>query len=70
MVIQRHIDEYPPFEVLRQGAARVVRASHAQRGGGGRHGESKMYGILDHYQKEGYHSLLKIARQQQRGLPV
>jgi len=66
-VIERHTREYSPFEVY-------VRALHEFCQGhrltvseweaaGPENGGSRMYPVLDHYQREGYHALMQIARQ-------
>lgn len=60
--IERHVVEYSPFDVY-------VRALHEYFRGHELTAEewettrSRMFGQLDHYQKEGYWALLKIARQ-------
>ncbi|HNW07864.1 MAG: DEAD/DEAH box helicase family protein [Verrucomicrobia bacterium] len=61
-VIERHIDEYPPFEVYAK-ALQELFEHHTPTEAEWENGASKMYPVLDHYQKEGYHSLLNIARQ-------
>src|SRR5208283_3966347 len=61
-VIERHTREYTPFEVYAKALQEYFRSfqiSSSQFD----ETESKMYPILDQYQKEGYHSLIKIARQ-------
>ena len=61
-VIQRHIDEYTPFDVYTK-ALQELFEHHTPSEAEWENGESKIYPVLDHYQKEGYHSLLNIARQ-------
>jgi len=61
-VIERHIDEYTPFEVYAK-ALQELFEHHTPTEAEWENGASKMYPVLDHYQKEGYHSLLNIARQ-------
>ena len=61
-VIQRHIDEYTPFDVYTK-ALQELFEHHSPSEAEWENGESKIYPILDHYQKEGYHSLLNISRQ-------
>jgi superfamily II DNA or RNA helicase len=61
-VIQRHIDEYTPFDVYAK-ALQELFEHHTPSESEWENGESKIYRVLDHYQKEGYHSLLNIARQ-------
>lgn len=65
-VIQRHIDEYTPFEVYAK-ALQELFEHHTPTEAEWENGASKMYSVLDHYQKEGYHSLLNIARQHNGG---
>ena len=65
-VIERHINEYTPFEVYAK-ALQELFEHHTPSEAEWENGESKIYGVLDHYQKEGYHSLLKIARQHNGG---
>lgn len=61
-VIQRHLDEYSPFEVYAK-ALQELFDHHAPSDAEWENGGSRIYRILDHYQQEGYHSLLNIARQ-------
>jgi hypothetical protein len=61
-VIQRHVDEYTPFEVYAK-ALQELFEHHTPTEAEWENEASKMYSVLDHYQKEGYHSLLNIARQ-------
>jgi superfamily II DNA/RNA helicase len=61
-VIQRHIDDYTPFDIYSR-ALQELFEHHTPSEAEWENGESKMYPVLDHYQKEGYHSLLNIARQ-------
>ena len=61
-VIQRHIDEYTPFDVYTK-ALQELFEHHTPSEAEWENGESRVYPILDHYQKEGYHSLLNISRQ-------
>ncbi|NLX97836.1 MAG: DEAD/DEAH box helicase family protein [Rhodopirellula sp.] len=66
-VMERHTREYSPFEVYVRALHEFCRghrltaneweAASAECGG------SRMYSVLDHYQKEGYHALMEIARQ-------
>jgi len=65
--IERHIFEYSPFDVYTKSLQEFFKGhemtasewelSTPENGG------SRMYSVLDQYQKEGYHSLLKIANQ-------
>ncbi len=63
--VERHIRDYPPFEVYVKAIQEYCRgheltASEWELAGAPR--GSRMYGVLDQYQKEGYQSLMKIAR--------
>jgi superfamily II DNA or RNA helicase len=60
--IQRHIEEYTPFDVYTK-ALQELFEHHTPSEAEWERAESKIYPILDHYQKEGYHSLLNISRQ-------
>lgn len=61
-VIERHTREYSPFEVYAKALQEYFR-SYEMTPSGWEQTESKMYPILDQYQKEGYQALIKIARQ-------
>src|ERR1022692_4179969 len=61
-VIQRHIDEYTPFDVYTK-ALQELFEHHTPSEAEWETSKSKIYPVLDEYQKEGYHSLVKIARQ-------
>jgi superfamily II DNA or RNA helicase len=61
-IIQRHIDEYTPFDVYTK-ALQQLFEHHTPSEAEWENEESRVYPILDHYQKEGYHALLNIARQ-------
>ena len=61
-VFERHIREYTPFEVYARALQEFFRG-HEMTVTEWEQTQSKMYPILDRYQKEGYHSLLKIAAQ-------
>lgn len=61
-IIERHTREITPFEVYMKALfeffqGHEMTASEWERTG------SVMYPILDHYQKEGYHALIKMAEQ-------
>jgi len=63
--IERHTREYPPFEVYAKALQEFFRghemtASEWEVGGAPK--SSRMYPILDQYQRDGYHALLKIAK--------
>ncbi|MGA2233756.1 MAG: DEAD/DEAH box helicase family protein, partial [Tepidisphaeraceae bacterium] len=62
--VERHTREYAPFEVYAKALQEYFRghemtASEWEVGGGPK--SSRMYPILDQYQRDGYHALLKIA---------
>ena len=59
-VIERHIREYSPFEVYAKALYEFFKG-HEMTAGEWEKTESVIYPILDAYQKEGYHSLMKIA---------
>lgn len=61
-VIERQIAEYSPFDVYTK-ALQELFEHHTPGEAEWETGKSKIYPILDEYQKEGYHSLMKIARQ-------
>lgn len=63
--IERHTRELPPFEIYAKAIHEYCRghelsANEWELAGPPR--GSRMYGVLDQYQKEGYQSLMKIAR--------
>ncbi len=60
-VIERHTREYLPFDVYAQ-SLREYFKGHETTSDEWEQGASKMYPILARYQKDGYHSLLKIAK--------
>ena len=66
-VIERHVRDYTPFEVYAKSLQEYFRGHEMTAGEweltGPEQGGSRMYSILDHYQKEGYHALMKIAVQ-------
>ena len=66
-VIERHTREYTPFEVYVRALHEFCRGhrltANEWEAAGPEHGGSRMYAVLDHYQKEGYHALMEIARQ-------
>jgi superfamily II DNA or RNA helicase len=64
-VIERHVREYPPFEVFVKALQEYCRGHELTVGDWEKSGPpkgSRMYGVLDKYQKEGYQSLMQIAR--------
>ncbi|MGE0883665.1 MAG: helicase-related protein [Blastocatellales bacterium] len=60
-VIERHVREYPPFDVYAKSLQEYFR-NHEMTADEWEKNHSKIYQILASYQREGYHSLLKIAR--------
>ncbi|MFC2023425.1 helicase-related protein [Chloroflexota bacterium] len=60
-IIERHIREYTPFEVYARAMAAYFQ-SHELSASEWEKTESRMYGVLDQYQKDGYHQLMEIAR--------
>lgn len=66
-VIERHTREYLPFEVYVRALHEFCRGhrltANEWEAAGPEHGGSRMYSVLDQYQKEGYHVLMEIARQ-------
>jgi superfamily II DNA or RNA helicase len=65
--IERHTREYTPFEVYAKALQEFFRGHEMTTSewelAGPEHGGSRMYKVLDQYQKEGYHALLKIGSQ-------
>ena len=61
-VIERHIKEYTPFEVYCKSLQEFFRG-HEMTPTEWEQTKSKMFPILDQYQKEGYQTLMKIAHQ-------
>ena len=61
-VIERHTREYQPFEVYARALQEYFRGRELTVGDWEKH-ESKMYGELDQYQRDGYGALMKVARQ-------
>ena len=59
--IERHTREYLPFDVYARSMLAYFR-SHELSVSEWEKGESKMYPVLDQYQREGYHRLMQIAR--------
>ena len=60
-VIERQIHEYTPFDVYAK-ALEELFEHHTPGEAAWENGVSKIYPVLDQYQKEGYHSLLNISR--------
>lgn len=60
--IDRHIREYSPFEVYAKSLQEFFRG-HQLTAGEWEETESKMFPVLDRYQKEAYQALMKIASQ-------
>ncbi|WP_319586268.1 helicase-related protein [uncultured Desulfobulbus sp.] len=59
--IEHHTRDYSPFEIYAKALQEFFR-SHEITASEWDLNQSKIYPILDEYQKEGYHSLIKIAR--------
>ena len=60
--IERHTREYSPFEVYARAMVAYFR-SHELSVGEWEKTQSRMYQVLDQYQREGYHRLMQIAAQ-------
>ncbi len=64
--VERHTREYTPFEVYAKAMQEYFRGHEMTAGewelAGPEKGGSRIYPILDQYQKEGYQALMKIAR--------
>ena len=61
-VLQRQIAEYTPFQVYAKALQELFRNKELAEGSWDQT-QSQMNPLLDQYQKEAYHSLLKISRQ-------
>lgn len=61
-VIQRHIREYTPFEVYAKALQEFFRG-HEMTAGEWERTQSRIYNVLDQYQREGYQALMKISAQ-------
>jgi superfamily II DNA or RNA helicase len=59
-VIQRHVREYSPFEVYAKALYEFFRG-HEVTAGEWERTQSRVYPVLDTYQHEGYHALMRIA---------
>lgn len=59
-VIERHTHEYSPFDIYIRAMAAYFR-SHELSVSEWERSQSQIYPILDQYQREGYHSLMRIA---------
>jgi superfamily II DNA or RNA helicase len=66
-VVERQIASYTPFQVYAKALQELFK-SHELPPAAWEESESKMYRHLDQYQKEAYHSLLKISRQHRGAL--
>ena len=66
-VIERHTKEYSPFEVYAKSLQEFFRGHEMTASewelAGPENGGSRVYPVLDQYQREGYQALMKIARQ-------
>ena len=58
--VERHTKEYTPFEIYMKSLYEFFKG-HEMTESEWERSESKIYQILDQYQKEGYHALIKIA---------
>ena len=63
-VIDRHVRAYSPFLIYAKALQEYFKG-HEMTVGEWEQNASKIYGVLDQYQKEGYQALMKIAVQQQ-----
>ena len=61
-VIERHTKEYSPFEVYAKALQEFFRG-HEMTAGEWEKSGSRVYPVLDQYQKEGYQAIIKIANQ-------
>jgi SNF2 family DNA or RNA helicase len=61
-LISRHLEEWTPFDVYVRALSEYFRAREAHSGFW-EENESKMFPVLDQYQKEAYWSMMKIAAQ-------
>jgi superfamily II DNA or RNA helicase len=61
-VVERHAREYTPFEVYAKALAEFFRG-HEQTIGEWEQTQSRMYPLLDEYQRDGYQAVMKIAEQ-------
>lgn len=61
-VVQRHTREYSPFDVYMKSLFEFFQG-HEMTAGEWERTESRMYPVIDRYQKEGYHALMKMAEQ-------
>jgi len=66
-VIERHVHEYSPFEVYAKSLQEFFRGHEMTASewelAGPENGGSRMYPVLDRYQKDGYQALMKVGRQ-------
>lgn len=60
--IERHTREYTPFEVYTKALQEFFRG-HEMTASEWEQADSKMFHVLDQYQKEGYQTIMKIAQQ-------
>jgi superfamily II DNA or RNA helicase len=66
-VVERQVAAYTPFQVYAKALQELFK-SHELPPATWEQAQSRMYPILDQYQKEAYHSLLKISRQHRGAL--
>ncbi|MGE3843754.1 MAG: helicase-related protein, partial [Vicinamibacterales bacterium] len=61
-VVERHVNAYTPFEVYAKALQELLRG-HEETASEWEQHSSRMYPVLDKYQKDGYQNLIKIADQ-------
>jgi superfamily II DNA or RNA helicase len=61
-VIERHVNEWTPYEVYAKALQELLRG-HEETASEWERASSKMYPVLDKYQQDGYQNLIKIATQ-------
>lgn len=61
-VIERHVNEWTPYEVYAKALQELLRG-HEETASEWERSSSKMYPVLDKYQQDGYQNLIKIATQ-------
>ncbi len=59
--IERHTRDYPPFDIYAKALHEFFRSGRLEPDAW-EATRSKMYGVLDNYQKDGYHNLIDIAK--------
>lgn len=66
-VIERHVNEYTPFEVYAKALQELLRG-HEETASEWEKSTSRVYPVLDKYQQDGYQNLVKIATQHRGAL--